>query len=201
MAHLAYRAGEAGIAVACRSFGAMQLISNNASKSPEQIVKGAAPDQVFGWQLYVQADRRRSEAMLARINKLKAIKCVVLTLDVPVPGKRDDDERNGHIGTVTAAKNKKTLPDTSGPKADGLPLFAGTDPSLNWKDTPMAGQADRSCDCLEGFADARGCIPCLPPRPTGEGHHPLKSWWAGSRYRPSRCPHLAGDPEVLSRGF
>jgi isopentenyl diphosphate isomerase/L-lactate dehydrogenase-like FMN-dependent dehydrogenase len=135
MARLAHRAGEEGIAVACRSFGAMQLISNNASKSPEQIVKGAAPDQVFGWQLYVQADRRRSEAMLARINKLKAIKCVVLTLDVPVPGKREDDERNGHIGTVTAAKNKKTLPDTSGPKADGLPLFAGTDPSLNWKDT------------------------------------------------------------------
>ena len=48
MARLGHPAGEAGIAEACRSFGAMQIISNNASMTPEQIVKDAAPDQVFG---------------------------------------------------------------------------------------------------------------------------------------------------------
>lgn len=65
MARLANPAGEAGIAEACRSFGAMQVISHNASMTPEQIVKDAAPDQVFGWQIYVQIDRKKSEAMLA----------------------------------------------------------------------------------------------------------------------------------------
>lgn len=49
MARLGHPAGEAGIAEACRSFGAMQVISNNASMTPEQIIKDAAPDQVFGW--------------------------------------------------------------------------------------------------------------------------------------------------------
>jgi isopentenyl diphosphate isomerase/L-lactate dehydrogenase-like FMN-dependent dehydrogenase len=71
MARLGHPSGEAGIAEACRSFGAMQIISNNASMTPEQIVKDAAPDQIFGWQLYVQIDRKKSETMLTRIQKLK----------------------------------------------------------------------------------------------------------------------------------
>jgi isopentenyl diphosphate isomerase/L-lactate dehydrogenase-like FMN-dependent dehydrogenase len=148
MARLAHPAGEAGIAEACRSFGAAQVISNNASMSPEQIVKDAAPDQVFGWQLYVQIDRKKSEAMLARINKLKAIKFVVLTLDAPVPGKREDDQRSDHVASSlpvpsTAAKKQaeeEIMPDgTPVPKAGGggvgMQLFAGTDPSLTWRDT------------------------------------------------------------------
>lgn len=77
-----------GIAQACGKFGALQMISNNASMTPEQIVKDK-PDQHFAWQLYVQVDRKRSEGMLARINKLPNIKFIVLTLDAPVPGKRE----------------------------------------------------------------------------------------------------------------
>ncbi|KAA8647485.1 hypothetical protein EYZ11_004405 [Aspergillus tanneri] len=137
MARLAHPAGEAGIAEACRSFGAMQVISNNASMTPEQIVQDAAPDQVFGWQLYVQIDRKKSEAMLARINKLKAIKCIILTLDAPVPGKREDDERRNFIGP--SAPTPKSASDTSGvsetPGGVGRTLFAGTDPSLTWRET------------------------------------------------------------------
>ncbi|CRG83192.1 hypothetical protein PISL3812_00542 [Talaromyces islandicus] len=149
MARLGHPAGEAGIAEACRSFGAMQVISNNASMSPEQIVENAAPDQVFGWQLYVQVDRKKSEAMLARINKLKAIKFIVLTLDAPVPGKREDDLRSDIIASIPASSRvvtKKeenqsdTLPDgTPVPKEGGggvgAQLFAGTECSLTWKET------------------------------------------------------------------
>jgi L-lactate dehydrogenase (cytochrome) len=149
MARLGHPAGEAGIAEACRSFGAMQVISNNASMSPEQIVENAAPDQVFGWQLYVQVDRKKSEAMLARINKLKAIKYIVLTLDAPVPGKREDDLRSDStasklpVSSSAVAKKKETaetLPDgTPVPKEGGggvgAQLFAGTECSLTWKET------------------------------------------------------------------
>ncbi|KAJ6185630.1 hypothetical protein N7519_006931 [Penicillium mononematosum] len=42
MARLGHPSGEAGIAEACRSFGALQIISNSASMTPEQIVAGAA---------------------------------------------------------------------------------------------------------------------------------------------------------------
>ncbi|KAJ5902822.1 hypothetical protein N7495_003350 [Penicillium taxi] len=141
MARLGHPAGEAGIAEACRSFGAMQIISNNASMTPEQIVKDAAPDQVFGWQLYVLTERKKSEAMLARINKLNAIKFIVLTLDAPVPGKREDDERMSFTGGVSSAPKAiqsfiDDTPDiTQGTGGVGQQLFAGTDPSLTWKVT------------------------------------------------------------------
>ena len=144
MARLGHPSGEAGIAEACRSFGALQIISNNASMTPEQIVKNAAPDQVFGWQIYVQIDRKKSEAMLARINKLKPVKFIVLTLDAPVPGKREDDERNSFVGASTAVtsgvkaaeRTADDTPDVSGGSGGvGQQLFAGTDPSLTWQDT------------------------------------------------------------------
>ncbi|GLB09057.1 hypothetical protein AtubIFM57258_004968 [Aspergillus tubingensis] len=141
MARLGHPAGEAGIAEACRSFGAMQIISNNASMTPEQIVQDAAPDQVFGWQLYVQTDRKKSETMLARINKLKAIKFIVLTLDAPVPGKREDDERGNTVGasapvpSATKAADKSSKDINNGGGGVGRQLFAGTDPTLTWKET------------------------------------------------------------------
>lgn len=94
MARLAHPSGEAGIAQACSKFGAMQLISNNASMTPEQIVADAPAGQMFGWQLYAQIDKNKSEDMLARVNKLLGkIKFVCLTLDAPVPGKREHDEK------------------------------------------------------------------------------------------------------------
>lgn len=151
MARLAHPAGEAGIAAACRGFGAMQIISNNASMSPEQIVENAGPDQVFGWQLYVQVERKKSEVMLARINKLKAIKCIILTLDAPVPGKREDDMRtdnissklpvsSGKVAEKKAEKEEEIMPDgTPLPKDGGggvgKQLFAGTAYDLTWKET------------------------------------------------------------------
>lgn len=136
MARLAHPDGEAGIARACSTFGAMQLISNNASMTPEQIVADATPDQIFGWQLYVQIHRKKSEDYLARINELDAIKFVVLTLDAPVPGKREEDERSKNI----TEDRDSDIKDAGGQKLKGgggigQSLFAGTDPSLTWKQT------------------------------------------------------------------
>ncbi|KAJ5661947.1 mitochondrial cytochrome b2 [Penicillium maclennaniae] len=130
MARLGHPSGEAGIAEACRSFGAMQIISNSASMTPEQIVAGASSEQTFGWQLYVQEERSRSEKMIARINKLPAIKFLVLTLDTPVMGKREDDLRGGNvISEITEIKS----PEVS--QKDERAVFQGLDPTLNWKET------------------------------------------------------------------
>ena len=136
MARLAHPDGEWGIAQACNNFGAMQMISNNASMTPEQIVKDAGPDQVFGWQLYVQTDRKKSEDMLARINKLDAIKFVCLTLDAPVPGKREHDER-GKFSTEDATQAIKDAggAELKGGGGIGQSLFFGTDPTLTWTKT------------------------------------------------------------------
>jgi isopentenyl diphosphate isomerase/L-lactate dehydrogenase-like FMN-dependent dehydrogenase len=138
MARLAHPTGEAGIAAACSKFGAMQIISTNASMTPEEIVANAAPDQVFGWQLYVQTDRRKSEAILARMKKLKAIKFICLTLDAPVPGKREDDERTKDLPDVSALtgvikdSNGKVITASGGV---GQQLFWGTAADLTWHTT------------------------------------------------------------------
>ena len=145
MARLAHPDGEAGIARACAAFGAVQMISNNASQTPERIVADAAPGQVFGWQLYVQTERKKSEDMLARIAKLPAIKFVCLTLDAPVPGKREHDERMKNVASnlpVRSSVQAGSASTTSreprnGAKAGGIgqALFAGTAPDLKWKTT------------------------------------------------------------------
>lgn len=157
-ARLAHPEGERGIAKACAKHGLCQIISHNASMSPEQICEGASPDQVFGWQLYVQNDRKKSEAMLQRVAKIPCIKFIVLTLDAPIPGKRELDERQGSVGarlpaasSVAAKQERPTVPQNDGtphqsessgvkpPEAGGggvgRSMFAGTAADLHWTAT------------------------------------------------------------------
>ncbi|EOD43051.1 putative mitochondrial cytochrome b2 protein [Neofusicoccum parvum UCRNP2] len=140
MARLAHPDGEWGIAQACAQFGALQVVSNNASMTPEQIVKDAAPDQMFGWQLYVQTERKKSEAMLQRIAKLPQYKFVCLTLDAPVPGKREHDERSKNVGSNLPVRSSVQAGAAAAPKKEesggiGKSLFLGTAPDLTWKTT------------------------------------------------------------------
>jgi L-lactate dehydrogenase (cytochrome) len=121
MARLGHPLGEVGIAQGCRSFGALQIIATNSSLSPEDIVANSPSTQIFAWQLYVQLNRKSSEDMLTRVNRLERIKFIVLTLDAPVSGKREDDEKL-NLQTSTAGSISSQL-------------FAGTDPSLTWSDT------------------------------------------------------------------
>jgi len=155
MARLAHPDGEQGIAHACAQFGAMQIISQNASMTPEQIVADAAPGQVFGWQLYVQHERAKSEAMVARMDKLDAIKFICLTLDAPFPGKREHDERSKDMAasnlptgssrsssssssscssrsSSSSSSSSSTAPKTKG---IGQALFWGTAADLTWRTT------------------------------------------------------------------
>lgn len=148
MARLAHPDGEWGIAQACEKYGAMQIISQNASMTPEQIVANATPGQVFGWQLYVQNERTKSEAILARMNKLDCVKFICLTLDAPVPGKREHDERSknvaSNLSTRAAVQEDQSVSKTSTsattpskPKSMGVgqSLFWGTAADLTWRDT------------------------------------------------------------------
>lgn len=149
MARLAHPDGERGIARAAARFNALQIISNNASMTPEQIVDGAPADQMFGWQLYVQNDRQKSEAMLRRINARKdRFKFVCLTLDAPVPGKRELDEKSnfdrGSSNMVQAAVTSASgsgsgsqRPGGGGGGGGGVgqQLFFGTASDLTWKTT------------------------------------------------------------------
>lgn len=133
MARLGHPDGEHGIAKACARFGAMQLVSNNASMTPEQIIQGAQPGQIFGWQLYVQNQRQKSEAMLRRINAMRDhYKFICLTLDAPVPGKRELDEKSNFDFTTTSPASGESKPGGGGVAQQ---LFFGTAGDLTWKTT------------------------------------------------------------------
>ena len=139
MARLAHPDGEAGIAKGISSFGGMQIVSHNASMTVEQIVADVPADsgQVFGWQIYVQHDRKKSEAMLARVEKLKQYyKFIVLTLDAPVPGKREHDERQqfGSAASFAAATQDASKPKPGG-GGIGQQMFFGTAADLTWQTT------------------------------------------------------------------
>lgn len=153
MARLAHPDGEWGIARACNTFGTLQIISQNASMTPEQIIHDAPPEQIFGWQLYVQTEAKKSEDMLARINKLDAIKFICLTLDAPVPGKREHDERSKNI----TEDRDSDIKEAGGAKLKGgggigQALFFGTDPSLTWTKTlPWLAKHTRKPIILKGL--------------------------------------------------
>ncbi|KAF8866477.1 L-lactate ferricytochrome c oxidoreductase [Acephala macrosclerotiorum] len=137
MARLAHPDGEHGIAQGISTFGALQIVSNNASMTPEQIVEGSLPGQVFGWQLYVQNERKKSEDMLARINKMSdKYKFICLTLDAPVPGKREHDEKQQTVGaSLPISSSIKEAGGKPGGGGVGQQLFWGTAGDLTWKNT------------------------------------------------------------------
>lgn len=137
MARLAHPDGELGIARAAAHFGAMQIVSNNASMTPEQVVEGAPEGQLFGWQIYVQDGRDKSVAMLRRINAMRdRYKFICLTLDAPTPGKRELDER-GNLDTTerVAAAGNPGVAARPGGGGVGQQLFFGTAADLTWQTT------------------------------------------------------------------
>jgi L-lactate dehydrogenase (cytochrome) len=77
-----------------------------------EIVQAAPKDATLFFQLYVNTDRAASEKQLANAERL-GIKGIFVTIDAPVPGKREADERvradeefKSPI-TQSAAKNDK----------------------------------------------------------------------------------------------
>jgi len=149
MARLAHPSGEAGIAEACGREGVLQCVSTNASLKPEQTMAGRVSDKQPAWfQLYVNEDRRKSEALLKRVDEL-GFTAVVLTLDAPTPGKREADERVKNAASTTSAAPGGGIQGKS--EGLGRALFAGTTPSLTWEDIKWLRKHTRLPIILKGL--------------------------------------------------
>lgn len=92
MARLAHKDGEMAIARGCANEGIIQCISSNASFPLQSIVSAVAKNQTFFFQLYVNADREKTEQILHKVREL-GVKAIFVTVDAPVAGKREADER------------------------------------------------------------------------------------------------------------
>jgi 4-hydroxymandelate oxidase len=90
---LASPIGEVATAAAAAAAGIPFTLSTMSTRSIEEVA-AAAPDGIRWFQLYAQADPRRSRELVERA-AAAGYRAIVLTVDLPVLGFRERDRRNG----------------------------------------------------------------------------------------------------------
>lgn len=85
--------GDLHIARACKALGVGFCQSTNSNASIEQV---ANANRDFWFQLYIQRDRGLSKELMRRAWDAGA-RVLVLTVDLPIPGRRERDVRNGFM--------------------------------------------------------------------------------------------------------
>lgn len=74
--------------------GIIQAMSTNASNSVEELAAARVnKDQKLWFQLYVNRDRQATERLLDKVVKSGAFSAIFITVDAPILGKREADER------------------------------------------------------------------------------------------------------------
>ncbi|KAI4231580.1 MAG: hypothetical protein LQ352_008396, partial [Teloschistes flavicans] len=169
LARLVHPEGEKAIARGVWEKGIVQCVSTNASYSITDIVSALPsspssstpkqPPPIF-FQLYVSKSRSASESLLRTVHAL-GITTVFLTVDSPLAGKREADERvrmeeNQSAPMMTGSKEKPVNDKHGG----GLGRITGgfIDESLSWDDLPWLRRHWSGKVVLKGImcaADAR----------------------------------------------
>ncbi|KAI9888801.1 MAG: hypothetical protein M1814_006255 [Vezdaea aestivalis] len=136
MAKLVHPEGEKDMARAAVNKKMIQCISSNASFSFADIIDAAAsPSHPFFFQLYVNRDRSKSEALLKQVKLYSdRIRAIFVTIDNPVPGKREADERVSSDDSLQSGTSGSRAGNDS--KGGGLGRIMGSyiDSSLSWAD-------------------------------------------------------------------
>ncbi|MCE3046402.1 alpha-hydroxy acid oxidase [Legionella sp. 16cNR16C] len=139
--------GELSTSLAAKASGINLIVSCMSNRSLEDIAGSAGSDHLWS-QLYIFKDRALTQSLIKRIEKA-GYKAIVLTVGVPVGGKRERDLRNQFslsdtlsIGNFKTAVDKQTIYD-----------FTAThlDPSLTWKDVEWVQSQTRLPVILKGI--------------------------------------------------
>ncbi|KAK3181083.1 hypothetical protein K4F52_007624 [Lecanicillium sp. MT-2017a] len=147
MATLVHPEGEKDIGRACKASGMAQCVSTSAAYPLKDIVaainqheaKTAHNTPVY-FQLYVDKNRKRSEELLQQVQKCGAT-AIFLTVDAPVAGKREADERiKADVNVSSPLSGAKASNDAKGGSL-GRTMAGFIDPSVTWEDI----QWIRSC--------------------------------------------------------
>ncbi|KAL9572348.1 hypothetical protein ACKAV7_003549 [Fusarium commune] len=140
MARLAHPDGELALSRAAANEGIIQCISSNASFSLKSIVKAAPPTQPFFFQLYVNSNHEKTVELLKTVRGL-GVKAIFVTVDAPVPGKREADERAAQEQTVKSAiSGGESSKDKKG-SGFGRLMAQYIDKSLCWDDLAWIREA------------------------------------------------------------
>ncbi|KAK7429060.1 hypothetical protein QQZ08_004467 [Neonectria magnoliae] len=153
MARLAHPDGELALARAAASEGIIQCISSNASYTLRSIISAAPPDQPFFFQLYVNSNREKTIELLKTAREL-GVKAVFVTVDAPVPGKREADERAAQVVKIKSAiSGGESSKDKKGSGLGRL-MAQYIDKSLCWDDLAWIREASGVPIILKGVQTA-----------------------------------------------
>jgi len=133
MAKMIHPDGEKGIARGCLDIRVPQCVSTNASFPIEEVIHSVPKDanHPFFFQLYVNKDRAQSEKLLRHVRSL-GVTTVFVTIDGPVQGKREADERvKADESLSTPMSGQKAKNDRRG---GGIGRIMGNyiDPNFTW---------------------------------------------------------------------
>ncbi|TKA66530.1 hypothetical protein B0A55_10255 [Friedmanniomyces simplex] len=150
--------GEKALGAGAVSSGIVHCMSTAASMSIEDILSSAPKTYPFFFQLYVDRQRHKTEAVLAQISQLDQIKALFITADLAVVSKREADERlrTQEITSVYSSQEKSRIDR----KGAGLARTTGgfIDPALNWEDITWVREHTNLPIVIKGVqsaADAR----------------------------------------------
>jgi L-lactate dehydrogenase (cytochrome) len=125
--------GELALARAAAATGIIHCISTVASY-PLQEILDATPERAF-FQLYVNRDRQKTEAIVRQVTESGNIKAIFVTADLPVVSKREADERVKPDGASISSSSSNSGGGRD-KKGAGLARRTGSfiDPTFNWDD-------------------------------------------------------------------
>ncbi|KAF2641725.1 hypothetical protein P280DRAFT_541175 [Massarina eburnea CBS 473.64] len=160
MAKLAHPDGELALARGCEKFGIAQCISTNASFTMAEISGSVKSESVpFFFQLYVNKDRRASEVLLRDAEK-NGMKGIWFTIDGPVQGKREGDERVKVESATFAQAAMSGATGTNDNKGGGLGRTMGgyIDPTFNWDDIAWLKKSTKLPIVAKGVMTAEDAV-------------------------------------------
>jgi L-lactate dehydrogenase (cytochrome) len=162
MAKMVHPEGEKGIARGCRAKGIPQCVSTNASFPIDEIFESVADRGKYEeeegglpifFQLYVDKQREKSEKLLKHVEEL-GVKAIFVTVDAPVPGKREADERvKADESLSTPMSGAKAKNDAKG-GALGRIMGSYIDASLKWEDIAWLRRCTKLPIVLKGVQTA-----------------------------------------------
>jgi L-lactate dehydrogenase (cytochrome) len=142
MAKLIHSDGEKALGRACKSSGIAQCVSTSASFPLSEIVsaiqshKAQVPyDTPVFFQLYVDKNRQNSEKLLHQAQAL-GVKALFLTVDAPIPGKREADERVQSDESLSSPISGARAKNDEKGGALGRIMGSYIDASVSWDDLP-----------------------------------------------------------------
>ena len=156
LAKLSHPDGELAIARALHTAGSAIIACNNASYTFSEICASIPPSAPVFYQLYVNRDRPTTEKLVREVSQYPNLIAICVTVDLPVVGKREDDERVKIEATYKASKNLQSQTAKRDKKGSGLARATGSfiDPDLKWEDIAWLKSITKKPIFIKGIQSA-----------------------------------------------